>query len=279
MQQMKASADDLIDHLGLTWQNLEAIGLGIAAQLVEKGKVVAVAPNLGWRDLLLQDMLLKTFERPVRIVNDLSAIAWAESLIGAGRGADNLLCVFIGSGIGSGIIINKQLVEGAQGVAGEIGHVKVRAGGLKCGCGEAGCLEAYAGGVNVAARARRAVAAGEAPILASQVALADRLAFVDVELAAQAGDRAAKDIWEDAARALGFVLSGAVTLLNPEVFILGGGVMDTCPRLKARIKEDINNMGSAVSTGNLVISDAHIGDHAGAIGAAALAQAYYKKTE
>ena len=124
-------------------------GIAVAAQL--RGDVVAVAPNLGWREVP-PGLLLAERLGPVALVNDLKAAAWGEFSVGAGRGQSDTFTCFVGSGIGSAAISAGRLALGAHGVAGEIGHLKVQfEGGRRCGCGELGCLEAYAGGVNLEA--------------------------------------------------------------------------------------------------------------------------------
>src|SRR5204863_7143625 len=98
--------------------------------------------------------------RPVRVVNDLSAAAWGEAQVGAARGATDAILVFVGSGVGSGLILDGKLYEGSGGISGELGHIKVVPGGRRCGCGEVGCLEAYVGGANFSERLRQLTAEG-----------------------------------------------------------------------------------------------------------------------
>src|SRR6266496_3557747 len=125
--------------------------------------VVVNAPNLGWRDVAFGEMLRAAVGVPVRIANDLSVAAWGEKRFGAAKGISDVVLVFVGSGVGSGLILGGRLHEGAHGVAGEFGHVKVRparpgTGPRRCGCGQVGCLEAYTSGMNVAARVREEMA-------------------------------------------------------------------------------------------------------------------------
>src|SRR5262245_5034261 len=135
-------------------------GVGAAGQIDRDTGIIAVAPNLGWRNVPLGTMLTERLGRPVRVVNDLAAASWGELNAGAGRGAQDVYVVFVGSGVGSSMIANGQLVRGCGGVAGELGHTKVVPGGRRCGCGELGCLEAYAGGHNLIALARELLASG-----------------------------------------------------------------------------------------------------------------------
>ena len=139
---------------------LGACGVAAAGQIHKDSGVLSVAPNLGWRNVPLGALLTDRLGQPVRVVNDLAAAAWGELHAGAGRGAQDMLVVFVGSGVGSAIIAGGHLVDGGGGVAGELGHIKVVPGGRRCGCGELGCLEAYVGGHNLIAQTRELLASG-----------------------------------------------------------------------------------------------------------------------
>jgi glucokinase len=247
-------------------------GVGAAGQIHRDSGVLAVAPNLGWRNVPLGSMLTERLGRPVRVVNDLAAAAWGELNMGAGRGAQDVYVVFVGSGVGSCVIANSQLIRGAGGVAGELGHTKVIAGGRRCGCGELGCLEAYAGGHNLIALAREAMAAGRSPGL---VALTGgdpaRITPVTLEQAAEAGDAAAREIHTRAGQMLGMAVANMVTVLNPARLILGGGVLLNCAGLRRYVEEGARSHASTSSREHLSINMAELGDDSGLIGAALLA--------
>jgi glucokinase len=144
---------------GVEVARVTSVGVGVAGQCLGATGVVVNAPNLAWRDVPFGELLRAAVGAPVRIANDLSVAAWGEKRFGAAKGIDDVVLVFVGSGVGSGLILGGRLHEGAQGVAGEFGHVKVRprrpeAAPRRCGCGMIGCLEAYTSGMNVAARVR-----------------------------------------------------------------------------------------------------------------------------
>ena len=126
--------------------SVTAVGVGVAGQIHAGTGVVAVGPNLGWRQVPFKALLQQRLRWPVLLLNDLAAAAWGEHSVGAGLGAVDSAAVFVGSGIGCGLVIDGDLYEGSDGVAGELGHIKVVPGGRLCGCGEHGCLEAYCGG-------------------------------------------------------------------------------------------------------------------------------------
>jgi glucokinase len=182
----------------------------------------------------------------------------------------DLLTVFVGSGVGSAIIASGQLVHGAHGVAGEFGHIKVMPGGRRCGCGERGCLEAYAGGHNLIAQMREELDAGRAPYLKEIVGY-ESPTPAHLERAALAGDRAASAIYEQAIEYLGICLGNQITMLNPARVVLGGGVLNYTQKIRARVEERSLQIALAASRRSLEIREAALGDDSGIIGAALLA--------
>lgn len=233
--------------------------VGVAGMVDRGSGVVLNAPNLGWRDVPFQSLLATALPCPVRICNDLSAAAYGEALAGAGRGAADVALVLVGTGVGSGLILGGRLHEGASGIAGELGHTKVRPGGRLCGCGELGCLEAYAGGANLARRAEES-------------ALGAALTAGELEEAAGAGNAAARELLADAGDLLGLACANLVTLLNPSVLILGGGVLQAAPTVKARLVAGVDALAGRNARRALSIRDAALGDDAGVLGAALLAR-------
>jgi glucokinase len=246
--------------------------VGAAGQIHRESGILAVGPNLGWRNVPLGQLLQARMGFTVRLVNDLSAAAWGELHAGAGRGAQDLLVVFVGSGVGSAIISSGQLVGGAGGVAGELGHTKVVPGGRLCGCGELGCLEAYAGGHNLIAQSRELLAAGRSPVL---LELTDgdpaRITPVTLEQAARQGDVGAREVYERAGNFLALMVANMVTVLNPARLILGGGVLRNCHGLRQRVVEGVQAYASQTAREGLLVAEAELGDDSGLIGSALLA--------
>ena len=252
-----------------------AIGVGVAGQCLGATGVVLNAPNLGWRDVEFGELLRAAVGVPVRIANDLSVAAWGEKRFGAAKGLDDVVLVFVGSGVGAGLILGGRLHDGAQGVAGELGHVKVRPSRpgppRRCGCGELGCLEAYTSGMNVAARVREEIAAGAQT---SVIALAGgdpaRVSASLVDDAWRGGDRYARELWDEVADLLGTAFANLVTLLNPAKLILGGGVLLGCPALADLVRARFDAAVSRSATKGLAVERAWLGDDAGVVGAAVL---------
>jgi len=247
------------------------VGVGFAGQLQAGSGVVLNAPNLGWRDVPLGELLSGALGAPVRVANDLSAAAWGEARFGAARGARESLVVFVGTGVGAGLLLGGRLHEGAGGVAGELGHVKVdRPPGTaprRCGCGMTDCLEAWAGGAAVEARVREAVAEGRAPAPAPGEA---RSGAGRTDVAARAGEEWALSLWEETAGLLGRAVASAATLLDPGRVVLGGGLLLGNALLYEMVERRIREETSRTAAAHLVVARAALGDEAGVVGAALL---------
>jgi glucokinase len=253
-----------------------AIGVGVAGQVLGRSGVVLNAPNLGWRDIALGGMLEARLGVPVRVENDLSVAAWGEKRFGAAKGIEDVVLVFVGSGVGSGLILGGRLHHGAQGVAGEFGHVKVRpirpeTKVRRCGCGELSCLEAYTSGMNVATRVREELQAGAATRIRDLVG-GDlvRVSASVVDDAYGAGDAYAAGLWLEVGELLGTAIANLVTILNPARMILGGGVILGCPKLAGLVTRFFEEKVSRSATKGLTLERAWLGDDAGVIGAAVL---------
>ena len=246
-------------------------GVGAAGQLQGSSGFILVAPNLGWRNVPFGDLLGKKLGQPVHVVNDLSAAAWGEHCAGASLGIPDVFTVFVGTGVGSAIIVNGALVHGARGVAGELGHVKVVVDGRQCGCGEKGCLEAYTGGHHLIAMMKDALARGGAPRLRELVGSGEP-SPAHLEQASDAGDADAKVIYERALDYLSLAVANQITVLNPGRLILGGGVLFHTPRLRARLEKSLFTLASVSSREGLTVASAMLGDDSGLVGAALLAR-------
>jgi glucokinase len=252
-----------------------SIGVGVAGQCLGATGVVLNAPNLGWRDVAFGPIVAQALGVPVRIVNDLSAAAWGERQLGAAKGVDEAALVFVGSGVGSGLILGGRLHDGARGVAGELGHTKVRPmrGGPPrlCGCGQRGCLEAYAGGNNLAERVREELAAGAASCIPELVqGDLEQVTASVVDLAAASGDVYARELWDEVGDLLGTAIANLITMLNPARVILGGGVILGCPELEKLVRLSYAERVSRSAMEGVELVPAALGEDAGVVGAALL---------
>lgn len=195
------------------------VGIGIAG-LVDPEGMVRYGPNIGIRDLPVADELTRRLERTVAVINDGSAAALGEQRVGAGHGRSNVVMFTIGTGVGGGIVIGGELVVGANGFAGELGHVIVERGGRRCPCGNRGCVEAYASGRSIGELAAERLATDTA---ASQLRDGEKVDGAAVSRAAADGDPLATALLHEVGSWLGIAIASCVNALDPEVVLVGGG--------------------------------------------------------
>ncbi len=255
-------------------QNGSALGVGVAGQIDAATGTVRFAPNLRWRDVPLQAELERALKMPVVVVNDVRAATFGEWVHGAGQGVNNLVCLFVGTGIGGGVVSGGRLLEGCCNVAGELGHMTIVADGRPCHCPNRGCLEAYVGGWAIAERAQEVIRADPKSGLAL-VALAGSLEGITTAILAQAyreGDSFARHLIDETGQYLVAGVVGIVNALNPSVLILGGGVIEGLPELVQVLDVDARSRALEAAVEHLRIVKSALGGNAGVIGATALAR-------
>ena len=202
----------------------------------------------------------------------MRAAAWGEFRFGAGRGAKSLIAVFVGTGLGSGAVLDGRLWRGAGNAAGEVGHTQVVLDGLPCRCGQRGCLEQYVSGNGFQRQLEAALAAGVKTRLTEESGGdATKLTAPMVWAAAGAGDAFAQDVKENAERYLALGIANYVTIANPEVIIFGGGVVENVPTLVDVVAPELLRRTTVLARGSLRIDRAMLGDWSGVAGAADLA--------
>lgn len=269
-----ADAGQLVTVLRSVVSDLDAdgrlpIGVGIAGLVTGEG-VVRYGPNIGIRDLPLAAALAGVNDSGVVVLNDASAATFGEQRFGAGRGATDLLLFTVGTGVGGGVVVGGQLVLGRGGFGGELGHIIVEEGGRRCPCGNLGCIEAYASGSAIGAMAREALAD---PAEASSLRDVSDPVGKDVTAAAEAGDRLAARVLEDAGRWLGVATASLVNTLDPELVLVGGGAAAaTAPWLLPAARDSLAaHLIGADWREPPSIELATLGDDAGVVGSALLA--------
>jgi glucokinase len=267
---------DVISEL-LAVHKVDAIGIGAAGWIDAARSKVMYAPNLAWRDELLRDHVADRYDLPVVVENDANVAAWAEFRFGAAREAsDSMVLYTVGTGIGSGIVLGGQLVRGAFGVAAEIGHTRAVPDGQLCGCGRRGCLEQYASGSALVRYAR--ATAQEAPdkaelLLSLANGLPQAITGPMVTLAAKQGDLAAIAAFEQIGYWLGNSMADMVQVLDPQLIVIGGGVVEAGDLLISPAQASYRDALEA--RGRLPVADVHaaqMGNLAGVVGAADLAR-------
>ena len=267
---IKQAIKDLMSETGADNSTIEAIGFGLPGQIDYKEGVVKNLPNIpGWVNIPIADIVSKEFGIPVKVDNDVRCAALAELNYGAGKGTQNLICITVGTGIGSGLIINGKLVRGASNAAGEIGHIKLQMdNGPICGCGDRGCLEAFASGPAIVAMAEEYIRGGKSTKY-RELANPDITPYIVAEAAKQ-GDVVAKQIFETIGTYIGIGLSSVVNLLNPEKIVIGGGVADAGDLLFEPIKAALKKRSMPIQGAAVEVVHAELGNTAGVIGASLL---------
>ena len=273
---IKQAIKDLMKETNTTAKDIDGIGFDFPGQVDYKTGVVKLAPNIpGWVNVPIAQMIEEEFHIPTRIDNDVRCAALGEMKFGAGQGCENFVCITVGTGIGSGLVVNGQLVRGASNAAGEIGHIKLQMkDGLICGCGDTGCLEAYASGPSIVAMAQDYIKGGKSTKFREMAAAeGGEITPYMVAKAAEAGDPVAKRIFAIVGEYIGIGMTSVINLLNPEKVIIGGGVAEAGDLLLDPIRKTIKERAMVVAGSAVEIVPAQLGNSAGVIGASMLIDA------
>jgi glucokinase len=230
---------------------ISCMGIGVPGPIEYEKGIVIEPPNLpGWKRVNLKKILEKEFKVPVHVDNDANCAALAEAYFGAGRNARHFIYITISTGIGGGIIIDRKLYRGAIGAAGEFGHMIIDSKGFTCGCGNVGCLEALGSGSAIKKRAG--------------------MDAIAVELAARQGDKKAIEVVQETAHYLAIGIANLVNIFNPEMVILGGGVMQMRELLLTPIRKEFKKYALTLPAKSVRIVRAKLRTDAGVLGAVAL---------
>lgn len=228
----------VIDQVGGI-DKIKAMGIGAPNGNYYNG-TIEFAPNLPWAHngvVPLADLFKEKLGVPVALTNDANAAAIGEMVYGVARGMKNFIVITLGTGVGSGIVVNGQLLYGCDGFAGELGHVIVRReNGRPCGCGRKGCLEAYCSATGVARTAREILATTERPSLLRDLD-PEKITSLDVSIAAGKGDEVALDIYQFTGRMLGEACANFAAFSSPEAFIFFGGLVKAGELIMKPIRE------------------------------------------
>lgn len=252
---------------GVPFDQIEAVGIGSPGPLNPNSGVVYEMPNLsGWHDVPLADRVALELGLRVFLNNDANVAALGEYRFGAGRGTKDMIYITVSTGIGGGIIVDGRLLQGARGLAAEIGHHTVEAHGVRCKCGNVGCLEAYASGTAIARMATEAVSSGSESLLAGM----DAITAKDVAEAARKGDRLSLEVMHTAGFYLGVGIVNLLHIFNPSRIILGGSVTKSFDLFRDAMWNTIRERAWAPYLEGFDIVLAELGDDVGLMGAMAL---------
>lgn len=258
----------IVDATGFAWDRVGGVGVGIAGFLDIPNGIVKFSNNLNIRNVPLRQQLEEKLGVTVKVNNDANVAALGEAWAGAGRGIPNCVCYTLGTGVGGGVIINGRIYEGFGGMAGELGHVSIVPDleAIQCTCGMTGCLETVSSATGIIRMAKDAVARGDK----TSLALVPDIMAKEVIDAAKAGDEVAARIVNRAAFYLGKSMAATAVMLNPQRFIIGGGVAKAGDFLFDQIREVFAKYTQEQAKAGVEIVAATLGNNAGVVGAAGL---------
>ena len=272
IERMIGSAHSVAEEADCTWDDVAAVGVGSPGFLDSRAGVIIHPPNLpGWYNVPLRERLAGDLGKPVVLENDASAAAWGEYWAGAGRGARSLVMFTLGTGIGGAIILNDDILRGEHDLAGELGHIIIDPAGPQCSCGQHGCLESFASAPATVRRFREAIESGARSSLAERVRAGEAISTRDIYQACREGDALSRKTIEDTGRYMGIGINNLVMTVDPEIFLLAGGLSMAGDVLLDAVKKQVAAMMPEHIAGKTDIRLAELGGLAGAIGAAGCA--------
>ena len=254
---------------GIGPEELALVGVAAAGQIDPACGSVIVSPNLHWTNVPFRSDLEEALGAPVRIENDVNAATYGEWRFGLERPARDVVGIFLGTGVGGGLILDGRLHRGSSGVGGEVGHITLNPYGYPCRCGNRGCFETYCGGSYVAERAREKLREGYRGTLWDVIEGQPRdLHLGHIEKAAGLGDEYCAAVWEEIVEYLGAGMQTIANLLNPEVIILGGGVVMGTERLVDEARTVMERRAMTGTLAGLRVVKGRLGEDAATMGVA-----------
>ncbi|MEI7474875.1 MAG: ROK family protein [bacterium] len=261
------SAERAICQAGVPYSQIGSIGIGVAGQVDRKYGILLSSPNLDCYNLELKFILEEHFDLPVYVGNDTEAITLGEMKYGSGTDFDNFVCVFVGTGIGSGIVYNRKILQGATGTAGEVGHMIVHSGGRQCSCGNNGCLEAYASRHAIEEKLLASIKKGHKSAIQYVMSDDKSLKSEDIVFAINHNDELVINSITEASEYLSSGLASVINFYNPQAIILSGSIInDVDLYFDLTVKKTLAKSLPA-SAGSVKILKAQLDDMAGVVGA------------
>jgi len=271
LSRIRALMREVLAARQLKPRDVLAIGMGVPGPVdFATGQLVEPPLMPQWDSFSIRDDLRAEYEAPVWVDNDVNLMALAE-LWRLKRELANFLVVKVGTGIGCGVVCHGEVYRGANGSAGDVGHICVDPAGPRCHCGNVGCVETMAGGPAIAREATEAARAGRSAFLSERLAAGGALTPEDVGHASRAGDAIANQIVQRAGNSIGQMLASVVNFFNPSHVFVGGGLTRIGPLFLASLRQCVYQRSLALSTRHLEVGYTPLGDQAGLIGAGVLA--------
>lgn len=271
LDRAKILLSELLDEQAASPSDVLAIGVGVPGPVEQASGLLTVPPIMpGWDRFPIRDAFAGEYAAPVFVDNDVNLMVLGEHWGGVAKDVADVIFVKIGTGIGSGIIVGGRLHRGAQGCAGDFGHICVDPDGPLCSCGNTGCLEAMAAAPAIVLQAERCAREGESPPLMALLHEKGELTMKEVGEAARRGDYCALTIIRRSGRLIGQTLASAVNVLNPSMIVIGGGVSRVGNALLAEVRSAVYQRSLPLATRNLPIVMSELDDVAGVVGASVM---------
>lgn len=270
VRKMVEGVEELLEESGKSSTEISSIGIGSAGQIDRKNGIIIGAPNLDCYNLNLKEILQDKFNIPVFVGNDVEVATIGEQKFGAGKGCADFVCVFVGTGIGSAIVKNGHIIYGATGTAGELGHIIVDLNGRPCACGAHGCLEAYASRSAIETRIEGALKKGRKSCISEYLEEGKAITSSMIRKSIEREDELVTQCVSEASEYLSGGLASVINLINPELIILGGGLIEAVDYFYKQTIKKAKSKSLPVPAEKIRFSKTILGDYSGVIGAALL---------
>ena len=270
VRKMVEGVEELLEESGKSFMEISSIGIGSAGQIDRKNGIIIGAPNLDCYNLNLKEILQDKFNIPVFVANDVEVATIGEQKFGAGKGCADFVCVFVGTGIGSAIVKNGHIIYGATGTAGELGHIIVDLNGRPCACGAHGCLEAYASRSAIETRIEGALKKGRKSCISEYLEEGKAITSSMIRKSIEREDELVTQCVSEASEYLSGGLASVINLINPELIILGGGLIEAVDYFYKQTIKKAKSKSLPVPAEKIRFSKTILGDYSGVIGAALL---------
>ena len=264
------SIEELLAESKIPKDEISSIGVGAAGQIDRENGVIIGAPNLDCFDVNIKKVLTEHFSIPVFVGNDVEIAAIGEQKFGAGKGCNDFVCIFVGTGIGSAIVKNGKIIYGATGTAGEIGHIIVDLNGRQCGCGAHGCLEAYASRSAIETRIENKKKKGRQSVIQDYLEPGKSITSSMIQKSIEREDELVLQCVTEAAEYLSGGVASVINFVNPQLIILGGGLIEAVDYFYQKTIKKARAKSLPVPAAKIEFRKAALGDYSGVIGAAFL---------
>lgn len=262
--------EELIRFQNVDFSKIKKIAIGAAGQIDRENGIILSSPNINCSNLYIRKILEEKYNIPVYVGNDVETATLGEMIYGAGKEYNNFMCVFVGTGVGGGLVINRKLIRGVSGTAGEIGHIKIAFNGKKCGCGKNGCLEAYASRTAIENNIRNSLKSGQSSCISNYIKDNKKITSNVIKKCLEQNDELVISSLQQASNYLSMGLASVINLINPQCIILGGGLINAVDEFYKMTVEKTQCEALNIAVKYTDFKKAMLGDYAGIIGASLL---------